>query len=229
MKNAAFAVRDGSTPRKAARLAIVVVPGVATSSIGSGASGSGMGWVMTADKMSLVYMAESDQLLRNEDIIEAIDVACWALRPHFNVAHLVIEAMNFQRGLARDERLGKIKTVHGFTMGEHLTNINKYSENIGLASMAGDWEAGKIDLPYDTSDQFTRDEIDEMCRQLRAWKPLARGSKLRQDRVMTMWFAWIWWQDKRGRMDRVPQNWKRQGVPYVASSPSLIIPIGAHV
>lgn len=187
------------------------------------------GWVMTATTMELVYFAEDATLRRNEEIIDMIATACRALKPHFKVAHLVVEAMNFQRGLARDERLAQLKTQEGFTMGEHLTNINKYDENIGVASMAGDWEAGKILLPYG-SDPFTRTETDELCRQLKAWKPLARGSKLRQDRVMTMWFAWIWWQAKRDSLDAKPTVWKRQGLPWQPNTPKhqLIIPIGVR-
>jgi hypothetical protein len=136
--------------------------------------------------------------------------------------------MNFQRGLARDDRLLALKDRYGFRMREHLTNINKYDENIGIASMAGDWEAGKIILPY-FDERRTRLPIDELCRQLKAWRPLARGSRLRQDRVMTMWFAWIVWQEQRHVLARKPPTWKRQGVPYGAGKPQPIIPIGAQL
>jgi len=189
------------------------------------------GWVIEADAMHLVYEKEDAKLLRNEQIIDMVNQACIELSPHFKVAHLTVEAMNFQRGLARDERLASLKRRWGFTMAEHLTNINKYDENIGVASMAGDWEAGKIRLPYDPTHKATQDEIDELCRQLKAWRPLARGSKLRQDRVMTMWFAWIYWQLKRGKPAAETQQWQRQGIPWAPKqgSPSLIIPIGVSI
>ncbi len=48
MKNAALAVRSAPTPRNAASDAIVVVPGVATSSSGRAASGAGSGLGTTA-------------------------------------------------------------------------------------------------------------------------------------------------------------------------------------
>jgi hypothetical protein len=183
-------------------------------------------WSVTAERMRLAYFEESDKLLRNEEIDAMVERCCRALEPHGKIAVLVVEAMNFQRGLARDEGLKRLKLKYGFIIQEHLTNINKYDENIGIASMAGDWEAGKIELPY-ADDRYTRAEIDEMCRQLKAWKPLVRGSKLRQDRVVTMWFAWIWWQQKRRSLDRAPQKWVRHGVPWRQSAkPSLIIPIG---
>ena len=49
LKNAAFAVRSGPIPRNAASVAMVVVPGVATSSSGSAssASTSGLGTAAT--------------------------------------------------------------------------------------------------------------------------------------------------------------------------------------
>lgn len=185
-----------------------------------------MGWVMTPESMELVFLRESDVLVRNEQIIDMLTDAVRELKPHFRVAHCVIEAMNFQRGLARDERLEQLRLREGFTVGEHITGINKYNENIGLASMAGDYEAGKIGLPW-ADDNYTRTEVDEIRRQLKAWKPLVRGNRLRQDRVMVMWFAWIWWQDRKGSLDRKPVTWRRQGLSSVTSRPSLIIPIGA--
>lgn len=187
------------------------------------------GWVMQADKMHLVYCFESNTLQRNEEIIEQIERAVVTLKPHFKVAHLVIEAMNFQRGLARDERLVQLRTKHAFTMGEHMTNVNKYDQNIGIASMAGDWEAGNIVLPYG-DDERTRRDVDETCRQLKAWKPLVRGNKVRMDRVMTMWFAWIWWQSKRTTLEAEPIKWRRHGLLLGADArPRLIIPIGARL
>ena len=187
------------------------------------------GWLMEPDKMRLVYAVESESVYRNEDIFTMIDVACNALDPHFRIVRLIVEAMNFQRGLARDERLQERKRKWGFTMGEHLTGINKYDEDVGLASMAGDWEAGMIELPY-ANDPATRTHVDEICRQLKAWKPKVKGNRLRRDRVMTMWFAWIWWRANRKRVvETKAQSWQRQGVPYGTTRPDLIIPIGARV
>ena len=190
------------------------------------------GWALFADTMELVYEREEPKLLRNEQIIDMVDGACEFLNNNgARVIHLTVEAMNFQRGLARDERLTNVKRYWGFTMTEHLTNNNKYDANIGVASMAGDWEEGNLRLPYSGLDAHTRPEVDELCRQLKNWKPLARGSKLRQDRVMTMWFAWIYWQQKRRRFRQEPSVWQRAGIPLatLGTKPSLIIPIGAKV
>jgi hypothetical protein len=185
-------------------------------------------WLPSAETMRLVGSWESDRLLRNEEIMEMISTALQLLTPHYKPTVLTIEAANFQRGLARDDRLKALKDRYGFRIREHNTNDNKYDANIGIASMAGDWEAGKIILPY-FDEKKTRVPIDELCRQLKAWKPLVRGSKLRQDRVMTMWFAWIVWQEQKGRLVDKPQSWRRQGVPYEALRAQPIIPIGAKL
>lgn len=188
-----------------------------------------MAFACYADRMELIWFAESDQLQRNEEIVLMLRQLCNGIRPWANIATVRIEAMNFQRGLARDERLLELKREIGFTIEEHLTGSNKYDENIGVASMAGDWENGKIRIPY-VDDPFTRREADEIWRQLKSWRPLARGTKLRQDRVMAMWFAWIWWAEKRHAMDRKPVSWKRAGVPWgTKATPSLIIPIGVRL
>jgi hypothetical protein len=185
-------------------------------------------WVPDAETLRLAGTWESDRLLRNEEIMAMIEAALKLSQGSYKVSVLTIEAANFQRGLARDDRLRGLKDRYGFRIREHTTNINKYNENIGIASMAGDWEAGKIILPY-ADDRKTRSEIDELCRQLKSWKPLVRGSKLRQDRVMTMWFAWIVWQEQRRSFSPETKDWKRQGLPYGPGSMKPIIPIGAQL
>lgn len=185
------------------------------------------GWAVTNDKMRLVYMDDRQGLERNEDIIQRLRAACNVLDPFFNISDLIIESMNFQRGLARDERLKELRAEFGFTMREHLTGLNKYDSNIGIASMAGSFEAGFIDLPYDPEDTFTRAQMDEFIRQLRSWKPNVKGNKLRQDRVMAMWFGWILWQQRRRTLRQETRSWQRQGLPYGPTRQGPIIPIGA--
>jgi hypothetical protein len=115
-------------------------------------------------------------------------------------------------------------------MREHLTGWNKYDEDIGVPSMVGSFERGDIILPW-ADDDLTRAEIGELCRQLRAWKPKARGSKLRQDRVMALWFAWILWQSRRRERPNADKEstFKREGLPYGRTASGLIVPVGARV
>lgn len=188
------------------------------------------GWEPTAEKMELVYFQERTDLLRNEDIVQMLAQACAHLAATHRVLVLVVEANNFQKGLARDDRLIAVKNRYGFLMKEHTTSGNKYDNEIGIASMAGDWEAGKLLLPY-ANEPNTRAAMDEFLRQLRTWRPGARGNKLRQDRVMCMWFAWIWWTEHRHRLDRKPTSWHRTGLPYapLMGRPQPIIPIRARI
>lgn len=185
------------------------------------------GWHVTNDRMTLVYMSDRQGLERNEDIVDELRLACRILDPHFVISDLVVEAMNFQKGLARDERLKDLRDEFGFQMREHLTGVNKYDANIGIASMAGSFEAGQINLPYDPEDQRTRYEIDEFVKQLKRWKPHVRGNVLRQDRVMAAWFAWILWQSRRKTLTQETRSWQRNALPWGATDKGLILPIGA--
>ncbi|MCB1900738.1 MAG: hypothetical protein KDH16_15685 [Rhodocyclaceae bacterium] len=188
------------------------------------------GWVMYPDSLELGYMEQSEECDRNEDIIAIIERMIVAMNRHVRCSKLIIEAANFQRGLARDERLNKLLHKHGMTAREHSTNANKYDPNIGIATMAGDWEAGKIRIPYDTEDRPTKAQMDDLLLQCRNWKPLVRGTAAKMDRLMSMWFAWIWWTETKHRLEVKPQTWQRQGIPYATSSaPQLIIPIGVHL
>ena len=65
-KNAAFAVSSGLIPRKAARLAIVVVPGVATSSRGSGVA---IGGSETRTFATWRLAAIAARLAQHEDVL----------------------------------------------------------------------------------------------------------------------------------------------------------------
>ena len=138
--------------------------------------------------------------------------------------------MNFQKGLANDERLMDMRIKHGFAMRPHLTGSNKYDENIGLASMVGSFLRGEIVLPW-AEDDLTRHEVGELVRQLRAWRPARRGNKLRQDRVMALWFMWILWRSRwKGQGIEAAKSgaWKRQGIPYAPTRAGLIMPTGVR-
>lgn len=168
---------------------------------------------------------------QNEQIMAALgDTVQWCNVSGGRVTDVVIETMAFQRGLARDERLQDLSRQFGFACREHLTGWNKYDENIGVASMVSSFLSGEIVLPW-ADDELTRSEIGELIRQLKAWKPGKRGTKLRQDRVMALWFVWILWQSRRKMVDASmgdPTAWKRDGLAYGSGRPGLILPPGAR-
>jgi hypothetical protein len=186
----------------------------------------------TPDGRLIVRRIREDAgLQRNEQIMQCVnDVVAWSnITGH--VTDVVVESMNFQRGLARDERLLDMQSHYGFALREHLTGWNKYDENIGVASMCESFLREEIVIPW-ADDDLTRNEMDELVRQLRAWKPGKRGTKLRQDRVMALWFVWILWRQRYKRTDLGAANtgqWQTRAVPWKGTSNSLIIPIGARL
>lgn len=142
------------------------------------------------------------------------------------VTDVVIEAMAFQKGLVHDENLLELRDYWGFSIRDHLTGWNKYDPDIGVPSMAESFRKREIVLPY-SEDSYTRFEIDEMCRQLYAWKPGMRGSRLRQDRVMALWFTWIMWRERWKQPSGAVSNgmgWKKEGLPYAATRSGLLLP-----
>ena len=102
---------------------------------------------------------------------------------------------------------------YGFRVREHLTGVNKYDETIGIPSMALSFMRGEIDIAY-ADDPVTRHQANELIRQLKSWRPLVRGTKLRQDRVMALWFIWILWRQRKQAFDVDSSQFNFKGLPY---------------
>lgn len=191
----------------------------------------GKNCVMAAEvkpgKLCVRAIRETDGLRTNEQIMQELNAVVVAMNTTARVTDVSIEAMNFQRGLSRDERLLEMAQHYGFATREHLTGWNKYDENIGIASMVTSFIKGEIELPW-AEDDYTRHEIGELIRQLKAWRPKARGNKLRQDRVMALWFLWVLW---RSRWKATPvvnaQASFDRAVPWQGTKTGLIVPTGA--
>lgn len=184
-----------------------------------------------AGRLIIRRISERINLRRNEDIMVELGTVVMKCNLTGMVTDVVIESMNFQRGLARDERLMELQREHGFAVREHLTGWNKYDDDIGVASMVTSFMRGEIIIPWADDDE-TRHEMGELCRQLRAWRPGQRGNKLRQDRVMALWFVWILWRQRwkqaRSAIDGAT-SFKRNAVPSIVARPPLLIPIGASL
>jgi hypothetical protein len=166
-------------------------------------------------KLKVIHLREDIGLSSNEEIFAIGDQLLLRLhRPGVTITDWIIEGMNFQRGLVNDQRLQEVAQRHGVAVREHLTGINKYDESIGIPSMVSDFLTGKIELPW-ADDPLTRYEIGELVNQLKKWRPLKRGSKLRMDRVMALWFMWIMWKQRHGDFTReVSSPIRMRGLPY---------------
>lgn len=188
-------------------------------------------WEILEDgRMLLRKVREREGLVRNEQIMDELKaVVRWCTDAGAQVTDVVIEAKNFQAGLSRDERLEEMRREFGFQVQEHLTGLNKYDENIGVASMATSFVKKEIVLP-DAPDDLTRDAVHELRKQLLAWKPYVKGTKLRQDQVMAMWFVWILWRNRRkgASTRRQLKGIRRQGLPFQMTPTGLILPVGTR-
>jgi hypothetical protein len=197
-----------------------------------------MGWeISEAKQLCAVRLDERRGLQRNEQIMEQIGRVLMDIKGGGGrITDVIIETMNFQKGLARDERLLKLRDEHGFALRDHLTGWNKYDVAVGIGSMAADIRAGEIRIPYfgDSEHRGTQLESDELFRQWKKWKngTALRGNKVRIDRLMTTWFAWIWWQ-KRYKTAVTEQesstSWKRNGLPFKRTDVGLIVPMNYKV
>jgi hypothetical protein len=146
-------------------------------------------------------------LARTEDILARIDEFAMRYRPQ----DLVIEINAFQRGLARDERLEALERKYGFRTHEHQTQRNKLDPVMGVGSMAGSFLRRELSLPW--ADPVTQAKIEPLIKELTSWRPNTPTRLLIQDMVMSLWFGWLWWMQKKRLMRSDISDWKRTGVP----------------
>jgi hypothetical protein len=72
---------------------------------------------------------------------------------------------------------------------------------------------GEIELPW-ADDTQTRHQIGELIRQLKTWRPLKRGTRLRQDQVMALWFIWILWRQRKQSFDVDSSQFSYKALPW---------------
>ena len=183
-----------------------------------------MGVQVTNNKLYILDVVEDVGLAQNEQImarLEGLVVKYRAMGGH--VSDVVIEAMNFQRGLARDERLRELSERHGFALREHLTGVNKYDPDIGVPSMVSAFLRREVDIAYGP-DEHTRDVADQLRNQLLRWRPGIKGNILRQDQVMALWFVWIVWQSRRKMHLSGAADIQMHGLPWTPMQTGLLIP-----
>jgi hypothetical protein len=182
-------------------------------------------------KLVVRRIREITGLVANEQIMDEVLSVIKSLLPggdrnHCDIVDLIIEAMNFQKGLANDERLLELCDTYGIEASSHLTGNNKYDPDIGISSMAYSFKRGEIILPW-ADDEETRREIAELIKQLKEWKPGIRGKDQRMDRLMTLWFIWIKWQARRKRPTAKKDNAnkiQRSGASWSPNRSGLLLP-----
>lgn len=111
----------------------------------------------------------------------------------------IVEENNFQKGMLGDERLHR--AARPADVIAHRTNRNKNDNIMGVRRMASAFIDGEIRIPWGNAE--TRERMTPLIEELRRWRPNVRGAHLQQDRVMTLWFAWLRWQVEREAMGGV--------------------------
>lgn len=146
-------------------------------------------------------------LTSTEQMAQILDDLCHAwLAKGVRVVHLVIEDKAFQKGLLQDASVRQVQKTWGFTISGHTTSDNKYDEDLGVAAMARSFLVREIELPG-ADDPATLRARGELDAELLSWRPYRKGTKLRQDLVMALWFSWMRWRSTRQmepQMDRTP-------------------------
>jgi len=124
----------------------------------------------------------------------------WAdiYRPHV----VIVESNAFQLFLTQDEEITRFFATRGIAYRPHFTGNNKTDPEFGVASLAPLFgtktlrdgqvttkhnKDNLIELP--DSSQF--EAIKKLIEQLITWQPGVRGSKLKMDAVMALWFCEI--------------------------------------
>jgi hypothetical protein len=179
---------------------------------------------ITGTKLYVLDIVEDRALTRNEQIMDRLEGMLINLKARKgHVSDVVIETMNFQRGLARDERLRDMSTRWGFAMREHLTGVNKYDADIGVPSMVSTFLKKEVDIAFG-EDERTREIANELKNQLLRWRPGARGNVLRQDQVMALWFVWILWQSRRRTVEESSAAFTSHGLPWRPMNSGILVP-----
>lgn len=167
-------------------------------------------WALGKNTMALLDINRRFDLARNEQIIA--EIGRWAVlyRPHA----LVMEFNNFQKGLGNDQRLKDLAKRYGFVIKPHVTGRNKIDELVGVAAMDSAFINGAVDFPW--GDPITQERLAWFLKELEDWRPNVSTKKLRMDGVMTMWFAWLYWERRRAALagERDLKKWRRRAIDH---------------
>lgn len=176
----------------------------------------------------VILNGRTDHNLRNnQEIVGIMGEMILAHRtPERRVSQIIMEDKAFQKGLLNDESLLRLRERWGFQITGHQTGSTKNDEDFGVASMAAGFLRGEIILPAATDPQ-TKAFRDALDAELKAWRPRKRGTQLRQDLVMSLWFLWLLWRMRRDHVTLGPSNWDTGAVPFNTKVPQLIVPVGA--
>jgi len=152
------------------------------------------------------------ELATGEAILSQI-FNCW-VRTKFT--KLMVEAVSFQKALARDERLEKMRKECGFEIVEHVTGMNKLDETFGVARMASSFIDETIIIPW--ADQEAADMFGTLIAELLQWRATIPTRLRTQDLIMSIWFMWVRWQQFRKDSEHETRVIRTSGMPFKPTS-----------
>lgn len=154
-----------------------------------------------ADKLWVLGCKVDHGLASNQDIFDVCEAqAREHQKPWAPWVHIHIEDKAFQKGLLADAALKDLQTKYGITALGHTTDDTKYDLNIGIPAMARDFRRGVIELPG-ADDPDTILQMTTLKDELIRWRPHVKGTALKMDTVMALWFAWLWWSKWRANLE----------------------------
>lgn len=165
------------------------------------------------DHLDVIDTEVRYELGKNEDIYAFIE----EFHTRYQFSDIVIEAVGFQKGIARDERLtgdDGLEKKLGFRIHEHTTGVNKLDEvSYGVAAMVSSFIQGEIWIPW--GDDKTAQRMEPLVMQLLDWRPFIPTRYIEQDLVMSLWFIWKWWMGMRRSAESYTEEaFKSQGMPF---------------
>ena len=163
---------------------------------------------VTPEYLRLMLSEHYHELATGEAILSRIHTM-W-IRTHFT--RLIVEAVSFQKALARDERLERMRRDCGFVIIEHTTAKNKLDETFGVARMASSFIDQTIQIP--AADPESEKAFLDLIGELVAWRATIPTRLRTQDLVMSLWFIWVQWQQYRKDAGRAISEISTMGTPF---------------
>lgn len=121
-----------------------------------------------------------------------------AYRPHT----VIVESNAFQLFLTQDEEIRNFLATRGIAYRPHYTGNNKQDPEFGVASLAPLFGTkvnrdGQVAMKHAGDNLIelpsvqANEHVKKLVEQLITWQPGVRGSKLKMDTVMALWFCEI--------------------------------------
>lgn len=151
---------------------------------------------ISATKFRLLDLHGESGLAKTSDMTAILDsmLGNWDGRG-LPITKVIIEDKH-QRNLMNDEQMIELAAKYGFDILPHQTGNEKNDEAIGVSGMAKSMMAGEFEIPWADNPE-TRGKFQPFVNELLKWRPRVRGNRLKQDRIMAVWFPWLWWRRLR--------------------------------